>query len=457
MLTIIFYFRHRIDRGNSIMIGADRVFSLTGCLPAAIATAISGIKYLWDNRSFINTAKIFKKIAILCSISEPLHRAVEPVAIRMTWEAVGSQTFTFYTENSNVFAFFVCLLVAVCPSDLPVHGRQLPLGQDAQVRYCHPSPLTMTFPDRGVRAGAPTCADQGGVVFHCGPRAPALPPTRSTPLCAFVSLSCWNGSQGCLRGAFRWRWIPTMLYGSVALWANYQQLITGLTRSGSSADHPAVLWCGHPGYEPALRLACLAAGRESPQKEKMRACFSEAEMQKGSLPVLAESLFHVAYSRGIPPAQVACWVVASGTLHLYSSPMWALPSSSSDTQTALADAAAIGVGLAVQHVDGGRAGWRSSQPRHGRRVHALGVDADARLAQLVAGPAGLVGTAGRRSGPGRRSRGATIVGLSALQGSTDLHWEGGAVLLYKGVLALLRGQVRVVLQLLGGDKGHVGV
>ena len=49
------------------------------------------------------------------------------------------------------------------------------------------------------------------------------------------------------------------------------------------------------------------------------------------------------------------------------------------------------------------------------------------------------------------------MGLAALQGSTDLHQEGGAVLLYKGVLALLRGQVRVlVLQLLGGDKGHVG-
>ena len=52
---------------------------------------------------------MIKKIAILCSIF--LNLCIvrwEPVAIRMTWEAVGSQTFTFYTENSNVFAFFVC-------------------------------------------------------------------------------------------------------------------------------------------------------------------------------------------------------------------------------------------------------------------------------------------------------------------------------------------------------------
>lgn len=28
---------------------------------------------------------------------------MEPTAIRMSWEAVGDQTLTFYTENSNIF------------------------------------------------------------------------------------------------------------------------------------------------------------------------------------------------------------------------------------------------------------------------------------------------------------------------------------------------------------------
>ena len=70
---------------------------------------------------------MIKKIAILCSIF--LNLCIvrwEPMAIRMTWEAVGSQTFTFYTENSNVFAFFVCLLVAVCQVICLFTGRQLP-------------------------------------------------------------------------------------------------------------------------------------------------------------------------------------------------------------------------------------------------------------------------------------------------------------------------------------------
>ena len=59
MLTIIFYyFGTALTWGNSIMIGADSVFlSYWLCWLVAIATAISGIKYLWDNRSFINTAK----------------------------------------------------------------------------------------------------------------------------------------------------------------------------------------------------------------------------------------------------------------------------------------------------------------------------------------------------------------------------------------------------------------
>lgn len=59
MLTIIFYyFGTALTWGNFIMIGADCVFlSYWLCWLVAIATALSGIKYLWDNRSFINTAK----------------------------------------------------------------------------------------------------------------------------------------------------------------------------------------------------------------------------------------------------------------------------------------------------------------------------------------------------------------------------------------------------------------
>ena len=38
---------------------------------------------------------------------------MEPIAIRMSWEAVGEQSLTFYTENSNLFSAAVCLLVCL--------------------------------------------------------------------------------------------------------------------------------------------------------------------------------------------------------------------------------------------------------------------------------------------------------------------------------------------------------
>ena len=107
---------------------------------------------------------MIKKIAILCSIF--LNLCIvrwEPMAIRMTWEAVGSQTFTFYTENSNVFAFFVCLLVAVCQVICLFTGRQLPRWVKT-LKYIATCCLTMTFLTVVFVLG-PYCADQGGVVF----------------------------------------------------------------------------------------------------------------------------------------------------------------------------------------------------------------------------------------------------------------------------------------------------
>ncbi len=89
--------------------------------------------------------------------------------------------------------------------------------------------------------------------------------------------------------------------------------------AGLSADHPAdgAVVCVHPGHEPALCLACLAAGRELPQKEKCGLAFQKLRCKKGSLPVLAESLFSCfAYSRGIPAfaqaAQAALAPVPAG-------------------------------------------------------------------------------------------------------------------------------------------------
>ena len=59
MLTIIFYFFGiSLTYGNTVL-GNLNVWLISYwlCWLVAAATAISGIKYLWDNRGFINTAK----------------------------------------------------------------------------------------------------------------------------------------------------------------------------------------------------------------------------------------------------------------------------------------------------------------------------------------------------------------------------------------------------------------
>ena len=59
MLSIIFYFFGTALCWNGTLesITVVVLVSILLCWLVAIATAVSGIKYLWDNRSFINTAK----------------------------------------------------------------------------------------------------------------------------------------------------------------------------------------------------------------------------------------------------------------------------------------------------------------------------------------------------------------------------------------------------------------
>ena len=56
MITIIFYYFTVALTGNVLGQTCASIASWL-CWLVAVATAVSGIKYLWDNRSFINTAK----------------------------------------------------------------------------------------------------------------------------------------------------------------------------------------------------------------------------------------------------------------------------------------------------------------------------------------------------------------------------------------------------------------
>ena len=110
---------------------------------------------------------------------------MEPTAIRMSWEAVGDLTLSFYTENSNIFSAGVCLLVAVCQVICLFTGRQLPRWVKT-LKYIATCCLTMTFLTV-VFVLAPYYPNEGGVRFLLT-ESSMLYHRLLNPLCVFVSI-----------------------------------------------------------------------------------------------------------------------------------------------------------------------------------------------------------------------------------------------------------------------------
>ena len=167
----------------------------------------------------------------------------EPVAIRMTWEAVGSQTFTFYTENSNVFAFFVCLLVAVCQAVRLFRGGQLPRWVKG-LKFVAACCLTMTFLTVVFVLG-PCYADQGGTVFLLT-ESSMLYHHLLNPLCVFCSFVLLEREPKLPARCIPLALVPTVLYGSIALWANVRRLWVGpypFLMVYDQTVEQTVLWC----------------------------------------------------------------------------------------------------------------------------------------------------------------------------------------------------------------------
>ena len=158
---------------------------------------------------------MIKKIAILCSIF--LNLCIvrwEPVAIRMTWEAVGSQTFTFYTENSNVFAFFVCLLVAVCQVICLFTGRQLPRWVKT-LKYIATCCLTMTFLTVVFVLGPMYEDGNGWYIMLC--TSSMLYHHLLNPLAAIFSFVLLERTPRLPRSTVKWALLPTGVQSACSL------------------------------------------------------------------------------------------------------------------------------------------------------------------------------------------------------------------------------------------------
>ena len=191
---------------------------------------------------------MLKKLWEVCRrvLSIVLNLAVvlmEPVAIRMSWEAVGNQTFTFYTENSNVFSAVVCLLVVLAQLRGLVTGWPLPRWVKT-LKFIAACCLTMTFLTV-VLVLAPYYPEQGGVVFLLT-ESSMLYHHLLNPLCVFVSFVFLERDPKLPARCLPLALVPTVLYGSVALWANIRRLIVGpypFLMVYEQTPAQSVLWC----------------------------------------------------------------------------------------------------------------------------------------------------------------------------------------------------------------------
>lgn len=168
---------------------------------------------------------------------------VEPIAIRMSWEAVGEQTLTFYTENSNLFSAAVCLLVAVCQVWALFTGRELPRWVK-RLKFLAACCLTMTFLTV-VFVLAPYYPDQGGVFFLLT-ESSMLYHHLINPLCVFVSFVFLEREPRLSARNIPLALVPTAVYGAIALWANVQRLWAGpypFLMVYEQTVEQSVLWC----------------------------------------------------------------------------------------------------------------------------------------------------------------------------------------------------------------------
>ena len=167
----------------------------------------------------------------------------EPIALPMSWDWGKEQMFIFYTEDSNILSACICAMVAVCQVICLFTGRQLPRWVKT-LKYVATCCLTMTFLTVVFVLG-PYCADQGGVVFLLT-ESSMLYHHLLNPLCAFVSFVLLEREPKLPARCVPLALVPTMLYGSVALWANYQRLITGpypFLLVYQQTTRQTVLWC----------------------------------------------------------------------------------------------------------------------------------------------------------------------------------------------------------------------
>ena len=147
----------------------------------------------------------------------------EPIALPLSWEMGQAQIFTYYTEDSNIFAAVVCTLVALWQLRCIFTGGQLPVWLK-KLKFMATSCLLLTFMTV-VLVLAPMVGEGGLYLLLC---------TSSmryhhllNPLAALFSYLLLERQPRLPRKAVAWALVPTLLYGAVLVPLNLLRIVEG--------------------------------------------------------------------------------------------------------------------------------------------------------------------------------------------------------------------------------------
>ena len=140
-------------------------------------------------KKFLDTCRRLLSIAlnlfVLCA---------EPIALPLSWEMGQAQIFTYYTEDSNIFAAVVCAMVAVCQLWGIFTGGELP-------RWL-----------KRLKFMATSC-----MLYH----------HLLNPMAALLSYLLLEREPHLPRSDVRWALLPTLAYAAVILPLNILRVIVG--------------------------------------------------------------------------------------------------------------------------------------------------------------------------------------------------------------------------------------
>ena len=188
-------------------------------------------------KKFLDTCRRLLSIAlnlfVLCA---------EPIALPLSWEMGQAQIFTYYTEDSNIFAAAVCTLVALWQLRCIFTGGELPVWLK-KLKFMATSCLLLTFMTV-VLVLAPMVGEGGLYLLLC--TSSARYHHLLNPVLVFVSFVCLEREPRLPARNIPLALVPTAIYGSIALWANYQRLWTGpypFLLVYEQTPRQTVLWC----------------------------------------------------------------------------------------------------------------------------------------------------------------------------------------------------------------------